>query len=125
VRSDEAVRAAQAVSRDRDLVIASRCEVAESSRARTVGLLGRDGLGEEEGLWISPCNSIHTWFMRFAIDVLFLDQDNVIVRVAEEIVPFRMRLKRGARSVLELPAGRAARVGVQTGEKVDFVPVAD
>jgi len=115
----------RAISRDRDAVVAERCGVADTSRSRTVGLLGRSGIDSAEGLWIVPCASIHTWFMRFAIDVLFLNQGNEVVSVAEEVVPFRLRFGRGAHSVLELAAGRASSVGVRVGETLEFVPVGE
>lgn len=89
---------------------------ADSFGRRGLGLLGRAGLRPDEGLWIRPCRSIHTMFMRFAIDAVFLDDDNVVVRIAPCVRPFRFAMGgRGARSVIELPAGRAEALGLSEG----------
>jgi uncharacterized membrane protein (UPF0127 family) len=117
------VRRVRITSEGRNAVLIGRCAVAESTRERTVGLLGREGLADDEGLWIAPCNSIHTWFMRFAIDVVFLDREDRVLRVAACVPPFRMRLHRHACSVVELPAGRAATVGIVAGERLASVSI--
>lgn len=86
---------------------------------RMVGLLGRAGLDEGEGLWIVPCNSIHTWFMRFPIDAVFVDKQGRVLRIYERLKPWRLtRIVRGAKAVLELPAGRVAQVGVSEGDEL-------
>ena len=79
------------------------------------GLLGRSRLDEGEGLWLEPASSIHTWFMRFPIDAVFLDSDRVVVKVVAELRPWRASSRRRARAVLELPAGEAARRGLSPG----------
>jgi uncharacterized membrane protein (UPF0127 family) len=80
------------------------------------GLLGRSGLGADEGVLLRPAGSIHTFFMRFAIDAIFLDREGRVVRVAESMPPWRAVAARGARAVLELRAGEAARRGVAVGD---------
>lgn len=78
-----------------------------------LGLIVRPPLNEGEALWLDPCGSIHTFGMRYAIDVLFLDAELRVLRVAKNVRPWRMRLAPGrTRSVIELRAGAAARVEV-------------
>jgi len=92
--------------------------VADSIRTRMRGLLGRDGLEPGEGLLLRPANSVHTAFMRFAIDVVFLDRELKVLDVLEAVPPWRMKARRGARAVLELGAGEAARQGIVPGERL-------
>jgi uncharacterized protein len=99
-----------------------RCVVAETAPTRMRGLLGRDGLDDHEGLLIRPTNSVHMFFMRFAIDVVFLDRDLVVRKVVEALRPWRMAGCRGARAALELPAGAAARRGIAVGERLTLEP---
>jgi uncharacterized membrane protein (UPF0127 family) len=82
------------------------------------GLLGRRSLPADEGILIRPTTSIHMWFMRFPIDAVFLDRDLQVLKVVENLKPWRMAAKRGAKSVLELAAGAAASARLQVGERV-------
>jgi uncharacterized protein len=84
------------------------------------GLLGRSGLGAGEGLLIRPTNSIHTFFMRFAIDVVFIDRAGVVLKVVSALRPWRLAGSRGARCALELRAGEAAMRGIQPGDQLRF-----
>jgi uncharacterized protein len=84
------------------------------------GLIGRTGLPAGEGLLISPAPAIHTAFMRFPIDALFLDRDLRVVEVVERLQPWRTASKRSARSVLELSAGEAARRCVSVGDRLEL-----
>jgi uncharacterized membrane protein (UPF0127 family) len=96
-----------AFNRTREREIVSRVAVADDSVSRSRGLLGRTALSPEEGLWIVPCPMIHTFFMKFAIDVLFLDRKLRVVRILEGLKPWRLSpwvLR--AHSVLELAGGR-------------------
>jgi uncharacterized membrane protein (UPF0127 family) len=79
------------------------------------GLLGRDGLAQGEGLLIKPCGSVHTFFMRFPIDVVFLDRELSVLAVRPEVRPWRTAGARGAKVVLELAAAEAARLGIEPG----------
>lgn len=98
-----------------------RAEVAENPWTRSVGLLGRKGLAESRGLWIRPCSSIHTLFMRFAIDVLYLDRQRRVVKVVRRLPPFRFSLGgRGAHSVIELPAGALDGFDLAPGQEVEI-----
>ena len=97
-------------------VIVAPLEVARSARERMRGLLGRDGLSPGAGMLIERCSSIHTWFMRFPLDVMFLDGDMVIVKLARNLPPWRLAMARRARCVVELSAGALDRLGVKVGD---------
>ncbi|CAA9503288.1 MAG: hypothetical protein AVDCRST_MAG53-2109 [uncultured Solirubrobacteraceae bacterium] len=92
------------------------CVVADGPLTRMRGLLGRAELPAGEGLLLRPAGSIHTHFMRFPIDALFLDRDLRVLDVRNTVRPWRMARKRGARAVLELHAGEAERRGVKVGD---------
>jgi uncharacterized membrane protein (UPF0127 family)/Flp pilus assembly protein protease CpaA len=96
-------------------VVCRRLSIAETPRTRTRGLLGRRSLEPGEGLLLRPANSVHTAFMRFAIDVVFLDEELGVVDVVAGLVPWRIAARRRARVVLELPAGVAAGRGIRAG----------
>ncbi len=85
---------------------------------RTKGLLGCKSLLPGEGLLLAPCNSIHTLFMRFPIDVVFLNKKNRITKIIRTMKPFRFGLALGASSVLELSAGQAERSGIAPGDQL-------
>jgi uncharacterized protein len=104
-----------ALASDDGNVVCERCLLAETPLARLRGLLGRSGLPSGEGLLLRPAGSIHTAFMRFAIDAVFLDATDRVVKVASALRPWRAAACRGARAVLELPAGEAARRGLRPG----------
>ena len=101
-------------------VVCRECVLANSARTRLKGLLGRGGLGPDEGLLLQPANSVHTAFMRFPIDVVFLDGDLQVMDVVAAVPPWRLRAKRGARAVLELAAGEAGRRGLREGETLQL-----
>jgi uncharacterized membrane protein (UPF0127 family) len=82
------------------------------------GLLGRRSLEPDEGILLRPAGSVHTFFMRFAIDVLFLDRELVVVGIEPELRPWRTSGRRGAKSVVELAAGECARRGVVVGDRL-------
>jgi uncharacterized protein len=104
------------LSTTRGNVVCERAEIADTPWRRTRGLLGRTGLGEGEGMLIDPAPSIHSAFMRFEFDAVFLDRDLKVLKVVERIRPFRAHSARHARKVLELAAGEASRRGVQVGD---------
>lgn len=109
-----------AVNVTRNKIIASRVEKADDFVSRGVGLLGRAGLPEGEALWLIPGKSIHTFFMRFAIDVLFLDPKLTVVKVIEDMKPWRVSpWVSEAESVLELPAG-ALKGSVAVGDLLEM-----
>lgn len=101
--------------------LGDRIGVAAGHVARMRGLLGRSGLLPGEGLLITPCSGIHTWFMRFGIDVAFLGKDGRIVAMRHCVPPFRfVPYVRGARQALELPCGTLERANVKIGDGVEF-----
>jgi uncharacterized protein len=99
-------------------VVVRSLRVADTSGARMRGLLGKSRLDPGEGLWITPCDSIHMFFMRFPIDAVFVDAQMQVVRVYEDLQPWRMaRGGKFAHSVLELPAGSAAFHRIRVGDR--------
>ena len=101
-------------------VVSERCEIPETGLGRMRGLLGRDGLEPGGGMLIDRAPSVHMFFMRFAIDVVFLDRDRKVVRVVERLRPWRVAGARHAAAALELPAGAAAAAGVEVGDILVF-----
>ena len=100
-------------------VVSSRTRYADSWLKRLVGLLTESELGNGQGLWLKPCTSIHTIGMRFAIDVVFLDEDNCVKKLANSLKPYRFCLSaKGTRSVLELPSGTISMAGICRGDKL-------
>ena len=94
---------------------------ADSIGSRLIGLLGRSSLAPGEGLWIEPCSSIHMFFMRFAIDAVFLDRDHAVTRAAIDVRPWRLAFGgSGARSVLELPVGTITASGTRDGDALEI-----
>ena len=105
----------------KDRVLAERASVARSFFRRLKGLLGTASLPDGEGLLLSPCNSIHMFGMKYAIDVVFLDKELVVVDVLENIAPGKAsRVYRKAYCCLELPAGKVNETGTTIGDKLDF-----
>ncbi len=104
------------LKRENGDVVCDRCVVADSPVSRMRGLLGRSELRPGEGLLLSPASSIHTWFMRFPIDAVFLDRDLRVVGISDDIRPWRATGRRGAKAVLELPAGETGRRGLALGD---------
>lgn len=98
--------------------VCATCELADTVLTRLRGLLGRASLSSGEGLLLVPAGSVHTFFMRFAIDVVFLDRDLCVRRIVENVGPSRLVWARSARRVLELPAGEAQRVGLREGAQL-------
>ena len=106
-------------------IVAEEVTVASSIPARTIGLIGRRSMPAGKGIVLRPSFSIHTAFMRFPIDVIFLDQDLVVLKIAAGLRPSRTSSCRGAREVVELAAGECERRGLSVGDRVawaSFVP---
>jgi uncharacterized membrane protein (UPF0127 family) len=101
-------------------VLCERCLVAGSPLARMRGLLGRRGLESGEGLLLRPAASIHTLFMRFPIDVVFVSRDGEVLKVVAALPPWRTAAARGAKAVIELPAGEADRRGIRAGMRLNM-----
>ena len=100
---------------ERGPVVCEQGELATSLWKRTKGLLGRSGLGDDEGLWI-PTSSIHMFGMRFAIDVVYADREGRVLKLVRGIRPWRASYCMGAKVALELPVGAIDRAGVEVGD---------
>lgn len=98
--------------------------VARSFGARLVGLLGRGALAPEQALLLVPCDNVHTFFMRFAIDVVFVDRDGVVLAVVPRLAPWRVAAARRAHACLELAAGVAAVLGLEPGRRIPQLAMA-
>nr|WP_320147019.1 DUF192 domain-containing protein [uncultured Anaeromusa sp.] len=99
------------------LLVAS-LRLADSFWSRLKGLLGTAALPERGGLLLRPCNCVHTCGMRYAIDVLFLDSDGRILKLVQELAPWRSAWCWQAAAVLELPAGTVQRQELQPGQQL-------
>ena len=100
-------------------VLISNLKTAESFLERGLGLIPRKNLGLDEGLLIHRCNTIHTCFMSFAIDCVFVDKDLKVKALAENIRPWRFsKIYWGASSVIELAAGSIKRLNIQVGDQL-------
>ena len=96
-----------------------RVEEADTFRKRFLGLMGRRRLPRGQGLLLSPCSSVHMCFMRFSIDVLYLDEEYRILKIVRDLLPWiGMSICPGAKSALELAAGEAERMGLQVGMRL-------
>jgi uncharacterized protein len=107
----------------RDVILASQAIVADSSETRRTGLLKHSSLEEGHGLWITPCEAVHSFWMKFSIDVLYLDKTKKVRKIRRDMKPWKMSMCLPAHSVLELPAGTAVRTGTQPGDQLVFEKV--
>ncbi len=107
----------------RGTVLATRLEAAHTGAKRRKGLLGRDGLAAGEGLWIAPCESVHTFFMRFPIDLVYLDREKRIKKARSAVGPWRLSACLSAHSILELPAGTIEKTRSERGDTLEIEEV--
>jgi hypothetical protein len=113
----------QVLNLTRRTVLATQLAKAHTGVTRRKGLLGREALLPGEGLWIAPCESVHTFFMRFPIDLVYLDRKLKVKKVRHSVAAWRMSACFAAYSVLELPAGTAEAARTECGDSVEMVPV--
>ena len=107
---------------NRESVLGEAIEVAETSAKRAKGLLGRDALAAGEGLLFKHCSSLHTLFMRFAIDIVFISKEGKVLKVAHAVPPFRICIAPlRAHYALELPAGSIEVSGTKVNDMLKFV----
>jgi uncharacterized protein len=99
-------------------MLADRADIADTSAKRRTGLLKHKGLAPGEGLWIVPCEGVHTFAMKFPIDVVFLNRKRKILKVRPNMVRRRIALSLMAHSVLELPAGTLEQTGTERGDQL-------
>ena len=107
-------------NQSRNTLLADRADIASTSVTRKVGLLRHTGLEKGEGLWITPCEAVHTIGMKFPIDVLFLDKKRRVVKIRSDMPRWRMSACLWAHSVLELPSGMAAATGTSKGDQLEL-----
>ncbi len=106
-------------SRTKNKVLISDLKVAKTFKARGLGLIPKRNLSADEGLWIGRCKSIHTFFMSFSIDCIFIDQSMKVQAVVENILPWRLtKFYWNADSVIELAAGSARRLEIELGDQL-------
>lgn len=97
-------------------------EKADSFLKRAVGLLGRDQLESTKALWITNCRSVHTFFMKFSIDVVFVDKNLIVKKVLENVAPWKMTLPvLSASSVFEFNGGQCKLLEIEVGDQLDVV----
>lgn len=102
--------------------LASDLVLAESFITRLRGLIGRKNIDSGEGLWINPCKGVHTFGMRFPIDVVFLDTQLHIIAIAQSMEPNRLtRQYMQAASAMELPSGTVANTATKTGDLISII----
>lgn len=102
----------------RNTVLGDKVTVADTSSTRRTGLLKHTRLDEGEGLWINPCESVHTFFMKFPIDLVYIDKDKKVRKVRHAVPAWRLSACLSARSIIELPAGTAKRTGTLEGDQL-------
>jgi uncharacterized membrane protein (UPF0127 family) len=106
----------------RNTRIAIRAEVAGSGVKRSKGLLGRKGLDAGGGMWIVPCEAVHTFFMQFPLDLVYLDKKHRIRKVRSNVGPWRISACLSAHSIIELPVGAIRDSQSQPGDIVKIEP---
>jgi uncharacterized membrane protein (UPF0127 family) len=107
-------------------IVASNVTKASSLWARTKGLLGTDSFAAGQAMWIVPCKSIHTFFMNYSIDVVFIAESGEVVGVYQDLPPFRAsNVFWKAHSVIELPAGTLATIPCSIGDVLEVSEIAD
>lgn len=104
----------------RRTILASSAELADSGQKRRKGLLGRNTLAPGEGLWILPCEAVHTFGMRFPIDLIYLDRNHHIKKVRSNVRPWRLSACFTAHSVIELASGTIRQTQTQPGDRIEF-----
>lgn len=111
----------QVVNVSKGTMVAQQAGLAISLRQRIKGLLGRSSLSANEALVLRPCASIHTFFMRFPIDVLFLDKNMQVIRLIQNLPPYRLSpTVWGSQMVVELPTGKISQTDTQIGDKLEL-----
>lgn len=112
------------LNRTRGTSLAQSVEIADTSAKRRTGLLQHAQLESGQGLWIVPCESVHTFFMKFAIDLVYVDRKHTVRKVRSAVPPWRLSACLTAHSILELPAGTVERTGTQRGDELVFEKLA-
>ena len=106
----------------RGTILATCLEVADTGKKRNKGLLGRKGLEPGGGLWIVPCESVHTFFMQFPIDLVYLYRKYRVRKVRHSVGPWRLSVCLSAHSILELPSGAIRNSHTLKGDTLELAP---
>jgi uncharacterized membrane protein (UPF0127 family) len=110
----------QVRNQTRDTVLGRSVDMADTSAKRRTGLLKHEKLEPGEGLWIMPCESVHTFFMKFPIDLVYLDKKRKVRKVRRAVPAWRLSACLTAHSILELPAGTIEATGTQAGDVIEI-----
>jgi uncharacterized membrane protein (UPF0127 family) len=105
--------------------LATSVELATTRRTRRRGLLGRNSLDRSAALVLEPCAAVHTAFMRFSIDLVFVDREGCAVKLVEDLPPWRIALSTGAHAVIEMAAGSLRRLDLSIGDRLYMQPESD
>jgi len=111
---------ARVINDTQSTVVAELAEIADTPAARKRGLLRHDEFLPGQGLWIVPSSGVHTWGMKFDIDLVYLDRKRRVRKVRSDVKPWRMSMCLGAHSVLELPAGTVTRTATRPKDQLAF-----
>ena len=112
------LRCMQIFNQTKNTIVATHAIVANTSKARRVGLLKHESLQHGEGMWICPCESVHTVGMKFPIDIIYLDRKHRIKKLKQRVPAWRISFCLTAHSVLELPAGTIAFTRTQVHDQL-------
>lgn len=121
-RSERPQSPFQVTNLTRHTTLATRLTLADTPQTRDKGLLGRDSIAPGEGLWIVPCQAIHMFFMRFSIDLVYIDRQKRVRKVRSSVAPWRISLCLTAHSVLELPVGVVSSTQTMPGDILEISP---
>jgi uncharacterized membrane protein (UPF0127 family) len=109
------------INKTRNQVLSDNARLAHSYWQRMIGLMGKKTLAQGEALIIDPCSSVHTHWMRFAIDVIYVNKEHVVVGIDHSLVPWRIgKFYKRVQYVVELPAGTASATGTQVGDELNI-----
>lgn len=109
----------------RQTELASIAEVADRGSARNKGLLGRTSLAPGSGLWIVPCESVHTFFMKFPIDLVYIDREKRVKKVRRNVGPWRLSACLSAHSIIELPIGVIESSQTMPGDQLELISISE
>jgi uncharacterized membrane protein (UPF0127 family) len=104
----------------KNTMLADRADIADTSATRNRGLLKHTGLAEGEGLWIVPCEGVHSFFMKFAIDVVFINKKKVVTKLRSNMVKSRIAFSFRAHSTIELPVGTIQKSQTTVGDQLEL-----
>src|SRR5215469_1360338 len=122
--SEAAIKSLRIVNVTRQIELGTHVQRAGDSKTRCKGLLGREGLAEGEGLWIVPCEAVHTFGMRFPIDLVYLDRSHRVVKTRSNVRPWRLSACLRAHSVVELAAGVIRETQTKPGDRLSLDSIA-